>query len=391
MKTENKAFLIIIFSIFVLGFGIDLYAPSFPDLVNAFQTTPRWIQLSIPSYLIGYALGLVILGPIADHYGIRKVIFIGITTYLIFCMLSTFTTSIYTFLTFRIFQGFGAASIGVIWPPLLSSFFSRKELAIKMSYISIGYRISPLIAPLIGGYLLVLFGWEANFYFLSLYLLFIFAPLMLIVPRHPRRIESDTKKSMYKHYITLLRRPNFLNIGICLAIPYAIFIIFIIIGPFFIQDSLGYSPIFFGHLAFLVGIMNILGGIINRLLLHKLEAFQITNLGTYALLLTVVVQFILSLFYPTSLYVFIGCLGFITLSSRLIGPNLFFALMDSLHGGKGTAAALLGIIQTVATVLLTFLASYLKSTTIQPLSLAYLALGILCFILSKKGRQIPQE
>lgn len=380
-KTGNQVLTILIFLILVLGFGIDLYAPSFPELVSAFRTTPQWIQLTVPTYLVGYVLGLALLGPISDRFGLKRIIILGIIFYLIFSCLSTLATNVSTFLFLRVLQGVGAASIGVTWPPLLSSFFTGKRLAAGMSYLSISYRISPLIAPLIGGYLAVLFGWQSNFYFLSLYLLILLIPIALFLPKK----EGEKSSLMFKQYFSLLQYPNFLKYSSCAGIIYAMLIIFNIVGPFFIQDILGYSPIAFGHMAFFIGLMTLLGSFSNRLLLHKLEIPQIIKLGAFVVLLLSIALCALAFFLPKSLSLFLISVGLISFSSGLVGTNLFTILIGGLKEGKGAASSLIGIIQIATTILLTFLASFLKSSTIVPFSIAYLCMGILTFFLSKNA------
>jgi len=382
-KQANKIITIVVSMIFILGFGIDLYAPSFPELVKAFKTTEQLIQLSISTYFLGYIAGLMILGPLSDTIGRKKVAIYGLITYIIFSYLCSLSTNIYTFLALRCLQGASVASVGIVFRSMFSDIFDGKKLATAMTYASMSYRIGPIIAPLIGGYLVVYFGWKSNFYFLSLYSTIILTLVILFLPETHFENHPFNLKAVLAKYFSILKNRSFLGGAICQGTLYGMMIVFNVIGPFFIQDVLGYSPIAFGRIAFFMGVLAFAGILSNRILLRKKEVEQLIRVGIYSTLALCILQAILALFFPLDLYVFIIPVGLTFFASGLVVSNMMSKGLEAIPTGKGTAGALFGILLITATMILTALSSFLRSDTITPFAFGYLGMALLAFSIYK--------
>jgi len=96
----------------ILGFGIDLYAPSFPAIANSLKTTQQLVQLSIATYFFGYMVGMLFLGPISDALGRKKPLVLGIAFYCLMSFFCAFSTNIYLLLLLRMLQGVGVSAVG---------------------------------------------------------------------------------------------------------------------------------------------------------------------------------------------------------------------------------------------------------------------------------------
>ncbi len=366
--------------IFILGFGIDLYSPSFPLMAKSFQTTNQLVQLTIATYFLGYVLGMIFVGPLLDTFGRKKPLLIGLSFYFIMSLLCSFSTTIHMLLALRFLQGIGVTVVGVGFRAILSDAFTGQRLATAMTYSSMSYRIGPIIAPFFGGYLTVYFGWQSNFYFLALYSALLIVIVAIFLPEtHLERLAFHSK-TIFHRYLSILKLLPFLGGAICIGILYGMMIVFNVVGPFFIQDILHHSPITYGHIAFSVGCFAFIGIVINRFLLRTKTRTTMITIGIYAIFMTCIVQVIISFIFPINLYCFIVPIIVIFSATGLINSNMMSHILDLIPLGKGTASALLGIVIITCTGILTALSSFLKSDTIRPFALAYLVMIILCFL-----------
>ena len=282
-------------------------------------------------------------------------------------------------LVLRLFQGIGVAAVGLACRSILGDVFVGRRLAIALTYFTMSYRIGPIIAPLIGGYLEAFVGWQASFYFLALYGLIIFGVVLSTLPEtHFERISIHPKAVILK-YRSLLKLPSFVGGALCIGTNYSLMIIFNVIGPFFIQTVLGYSPVDYGHIAFVLGIFAFLGILANRLVLHRFSPKKIVKVGIYSLVGVTVLQVIFALIFPVNLYSFLVPVAALLFTSGLIVSNITSLILGSIPKGMGTSSALISIIIISSTGVLTALSSFLKSNTALPFAIAFLAIMLGCY------------
>ena len=376
----HQIIFVVVTMIFILGFSIDLYSPSFPDIAKSLRTSNQLVQLTISTYFFGYMMGIILIGPVLDTFGRKKPILICLSFYCLMSILCSYSRTIDMLLALRMLQGIGVAVVGVGFRAILSDVFIGQRLATAMTYTSMSYRLGPIIAPFIGGYLAVYFGWQSNFYLLALYSAFLILIVSIFLPEtHLERSFFHPKKILQK-YVSVLKNLPFLGGALCSGILYGMMIIFNVVGPFFIQDILKYSPITFGHIAFIIGFFSFLGIILNRFLLKKHSREKLVRLGMYSILIICFSQVIVSFIFPINLYAFIIPILLVIFTTGLIISNMMSRSLDLISLEKGTASALQGFLMIVTTGILTFLASFLKSNTIVPFAWTYFSLFILCFI-----------
>jgi len=366
----------------ILGFGIDLYTPAFPTIVKSLDTTNQLVQLTIATYLVGIIIGCIAWGPISDILGRKKPLVISLSIYAILSLLCGFATSISALLILRFFSGVFAAAI-TNNRAILGDVFSGKKLAGSMTYYTMSYRMGPIIAPLFGGYLVTFISWESIFYFLALY---IFVVLILVIIFLPETHEDTTTfqpMQILKLYMSYCKNPVLAGGGICLGIYYSLMLLFNVVGPFFIENILGYTPLTFGHLAFILGIIAFMGMVINRILVQHFPPMKVLAFGVYAILVVGICQVITAFIFPVNLYSFMIPITIILFLTGFVSPNLMSHIIGLAKHNRGTISAFLGITLFIAVSTIIALSSFLKSDTSIPFSLAYFVLIVGCFLLYK--------
>lgn len=173
----------------VTPLAIDMYLPAMPQIADSLTSNITTLQNSLSLYLFFYALGMFLFGPLADRFGRKKMLIIGLSGYSFFSLLLALTRNIELFLLFRALQAvFGGAATLVI-PGTIRVLFG-KDTVKGLSYVSSIMMIAPMLAPSIGGALLELSDWRLIFLFLFGYSLVV----LLISLRAFPNIEPTTEK-----------------------------------------------------------------------------------------------------------------------------------------------------------------------------------------------------
>ena len=195
MNSENsnqvslKLLLPLLASIMALSpLAIDMYLPAMPILAEHLGTDMPMIQNSLSIYLLGYALGLILFGPMADKSSRRKMVLFGISGFLGVSLLLPFVITIEQFLSLRFIQAFISSAATVVVPGAIREYY-QKDTAKGLSYVSIIMMLAPMIAPSIGSVLLISHSWQLIFYVLAFYS----AVVLLLVAKYlPEAVNSST-------------------------------------------------------------------------------------------------------------------------------------------------------------------------------------------------------
>jgi DHA1 family bicyclomycin/chloramphenicol resistance-like MFS transporter len=181
-QVSLKIILPLLASIMALSpLAIDMYLPAMPILAEDLNTDMPMIQNSLSIYLLGFALGLIIFGPMADNSSRRKMVLFGISGFLIASLLLPFVTNIEQFLLLRFIQAFISSAATVVVPGTIREYY-QKDTAKGLSYVSMIMMLAPMIAPSIGSILLVAHSWQLIFYVLVFYSAIVILLVMRYLP-----------------------------------------------------------------------------------------------------------------------------------------------------------------------------------------------------------------
>ncbi|HHL32635.1 MAG TPA: MFS transporter, partial [Oceanospirillales bacterium] len=167
-------------------FAIDTYLPAIPTMAQFFQVNIQLVELSIPLYLIGFALGQIIGGPISDNYGRKWIGIFGLSLFFSTSFLITFTDNVTQLWVLRFVQAFGGGFGLVICSAIVRDLYDGKDAAKIFTLIGFIMMIAPLIAPAIGSIFLYYFNWQAIFSLLAIYAFLQIIIIFFFIP--------DTKK-----------------------------------------------------------------------------------------------------------------------------------------------------------------------------------------------------
>ena len=145
------------------GMEFDLFVPSFPELQNHFNLTPFWVESLLSVNFIGYCLSLFFLGGLADRYGRKPIILLGLTIFIFGSLLCLYPYSYYFLVSGRFLQGIGIAAPAILSFLIIADSYPLKEQQFLMAILNGSINIAVAVSPVIGSYLTLYFHWQGNF------------------------------------------------------------------------------------------------------------------------------------------------------------------------------------------------------------------------------------
>jgi DHA1 family bicyclomycin/chloramphenicol resistance-like MFS transporter len=143
--------------------AIDMYLPALPSIAAGFGTTAAAAQQTVAVFLVGLAFGQLVYGPLSDRYGRRGPILIGVGLYVLGTLGCMLSPSIEALIACRIVQAAGACAGMVLSRAVIRDLYPSSQVLHVLSLLMMVMGLAPILAPLLGGWILVVGDWRAIF------------------------------------------------------------------------------------------------------------------------------------------------------------------------------------------------------------------------------------
>lgn len=350
--------------------AIDMYLPAFSAIADGLNTNSGLVERTLASYLLGLALAQLFYGPIADRFGRKPPLILGLSIFTIASLMCAQAQSIEQLSLWRIIQAFGGAAGMAVPRAVIRDRLNTRESARAMSMLMLIMGVMPILAPLIGAQLLNLSSWRGIFNLMvaagGLLLLATVFTLQESMPKE--RAQPLRPSHIARNYLGLYKHRGFIYFSLAGGIASAGMFAYIAGSPRVFIELLQVNPNYFGFYFGVNAAALIFTSQINAYLLQRhaperlLAIAQTTQL--FVVLIGVALTLANMLTLSSLMFVLIGfmaCQGF-------VNPNAAALALSSQGKRLGTASALMGTLQMLACALAGLAVSAWHSTTALPLT-----------------------
>ena len=368
--------------------AVDFYLPSFPALAAAFEVDVEQVQQSLAVYFIGLACGQLIYGPLADRYGRRGPLLFGVALFVLSSLACALAPSLDALIVARLAQALGGCAGMVVSRAVVRDLCEPRDAAKVFSQLMLVMGVAPILAPLAGGLLLRLFGWQSIFYCLTLFSALVGLGLYRWLPETlPREGPRLALRGSLGRYLSLLRDREFMAFALAGGLSMAGMFAYVAGSPFVFIQLYGVPAEHYGWLFGANAVGFILTAQLNSWLMRfRGPGFWLRRLSGLFLLCTLALLACAAWQAPlwllmAPLFVAIACLGCIL-------PNAGACAMARQGSQAGSASALMGSLQFVIAALASALVGLLHDGSALPMALVIVGCASLAALMAWYSGQV---
>lgn len=296
----------------------DMYLPGLPIMAESLGSTTVGVQLTLTTFMAGLGLGQLLVGPLSDSWGRRKLILAGTVVLAISSAVCAMAPTVEVLIAARLIQGFSGGTGIVLARAVIADKAKGNQAAKLFSLMMIIGGVAPVAAPLLGGVLLGPIGWRGIFWVLTGLAIVMALGALLFVPETlpPEKRHGGGLKIMAGNFGYVLSKRRFVGYAAAMALGFGGMFSYISASPFVTQDVLGLSPGQFSMVFAVNSVGLVLSNAINARLIGRFEVRKLLlvgvttmfTAGTLLLLAMIVVGYNAAVILPL-LFVAVSAVG----------------------------------------------------------------------------------
>lgn len=369
----------------LIAFGplsTDMYVPALPSMSAYFGTSPSVVNLTLSLYLVGFAIGQLVYGPVSDRFGRRPALLGGLSIYFISTCAVMLAPTIETLIAARFFQALGACSGQVIGRAIIRDLHDRAGTTRMLAYATVVMGLTSAVTPTLGGFISVWLSWRVIFLFLAVYGLFIGFFIWRRLPEPLARLNPHAIQPLktLRNFGFLLRDRAFAGYLASLCFMFAGMFSFIAGGSFVFQEVLGLKPQEFGLVFMAMASTFIVGSLITGRVSRRIDPHRVYGLAISGAAVGAVLVAIVAASEPSGAVVLVLPWMLVTFSMGFVMPLGYAAALSAHPHLAGTASALLGASQSASSAFAGYLAGRVFNGTALPMGLLIGIFTTLAFV-----------
>ncbi|KLW88705.1 bicyclomycin resistance protein [Enterobacter sp. BIDMC92] len=336
--------------VFILGLlamlmplSIDMYLPALPVISTQFGVPAGSAQMTLSTYILGFALGQLFYGPMADSLGRKPVILGGTLVFAVAAVACALAQTIDHLIIMRFFHGLAAAAASVVINALMRDIYPKEEFSRMMSFVMLVTTIAPLVAPMAGGAVLVWFSWHMIFWILALAALLASAMIFFFIDETlpVERRQKFHIRTTIGNFASLFRHKRVLSYMLASGFSFAGMFSFLSAGPFVYIELNHVSPQHFGYYFALNIVFLFIMTIINSRFVRRVGALNMFRAGLW-------IQFVMAVWLVVSAFLGVGFWALVVGVAAFVGcvamvsSNAMAVILDEFPHMAGTASSLAG-------------------------------------------------
>ncbi|MDQ4120638.1 MAG: Bcr/CflA family multidrug efflux MFS transporter [Acidobacteriota bacterium] len=359
--------------------SIDMYLPSFPQIAADFVVSVARVELSLAAFFVGLSFGQLLYGTATDRFGRKKPLYVGLSIYCAASLTCAFAPNVEALIILRFFQALGACGGIVIARATVRDLFEHSESARVFSLLMLVMGVAPILAPLIGGYVALFFGWHAIFAVVSVFSAICLAAVYKFLPETREPNSNVRLGKTFGIYLNILKDRGFLGFTLAGGLAQAGMFAYITGSPFVFIELLGipaehYGWVFGSNALGMIAVSQINGRLVRSINPTRILRVCLFVTALFSLLLILAGVFNLGFWgVVIPIFLYIASLG-------MIFPNATAGALSEQTENAGAASALIGTLQYGLAAIASSLVSYFNNGTSLAMTTLIGACGIAAFL-----------
>jgi DHA1 family bicyclomycin/chloramphenicol resistance-like MFS transporter len=331
----------------IAPFATDMYLSSFPEMAADLGTSASGIQATLMAFLVGLALGQLVIGPVSDQRGRRRLLLLGTAVAVLASIGCALAPSVGVLVAARFVQGLAGAAGIVLARAVVTDVARGAAVARAYSMLMVVQGVAPVVAPLVGSALAVAAGWRSVFWVLAALCAVMFvASLVVVHETHPEHRRASGGAARLRADIgTVLRDRAFVAYLLTFVFAFGAFFAYISASPFVLQTMLGLTTGQYS-LAFAVNALGIMvASAAAGQLVDRVGARRLVRVGGAIMLVASVGLLALAATGSVTLWPVLVAFFLLVVALGLIAGNATMLAMQQVPEASGSASAVLGSLQ----------------------------------------------
>lgn len=374
----------------IINSAMDMHAPVLPEIGTFFQTSETLTQWTVSSYFLGTAIAALFYGPLADCYGRKRLLLIGVTFFTCASVWCTVAHDIYELIIARFFQGVGGVSSSVIWLTIIKDIFKGKDSVRTLNVFNMTISISLSAAPIVGSIVADYFGWRGIFAVLSILGLNQIILISIIIPETLRKKEDQNTSVIraFKNYKVLFSNRAFLVFALLNGLIHGLHVAQIPLFSIHLQDVMKISRESFALYQFVPTFFYALSAAFVRQYVKDSGLYATIRIGMYLIAVYVISLLIVQAFFSDSVNWMVSTYCIYTICCPFIGTVVTTKAMELFNTMGGTSSSALTSIRQLTASFITFSAAAVYNQTFQSITIVLLVcvgITVIAFMTHQKA------
>lgn len=384
LNPNSLAMTLLLAGLAALGpLATDIYVASLPQIAAAFDASIASAQFTLTWYLVGFAAGQIVYGPFSDKFGRRPAMLFGFVLYIAASLACLFATSITVLIVARVAQALGGAGPIILARAIVRDLYEGSRAARQYAVMAMISGITPVCAPILGGFLQEWFGWRASFFVMAIAGIAFGAIVLFLLP------ETNTRKqpgpisfaSILRNFAFVARNKAYLTYLGIQACAYNGLFGFVSASSVVLQGSYGLTPIAFGMVFAISSLSFVFGAWLGSRLVTRRGLEGMIALGVALLCAGGVLQVLGLYLFPHAIAALVAPNMLYFMGVGFLLPNTMAAALTPFPERAGAASSLMGFTQMTSGAIVGSIVGAMLGSSAWPMAIVTCSAGIGAFVL----------
>lgn len=355
----------------------DLYLPSLPKMAENFNVANTLINLTLVLFFVFFALGTLVWGPLSDKYGRKPILIIGMIIYTVASFLCALSGNVYQLIAFRVLQAIGSGSAVGVSTALVKDVYQGKKRVSVLALVQSMAMTSPIVAPVIGAFILQFTSWRGVFFILFLVGIIAVLGGVALEETIIERNNGNILQSISRIRI-VAKNPGFIYLVLIFSMLGIPGMAFISASSYIYVNSFGLSEQVYSYFFSFNAIFFVIGPLIY---IRLSKYFKSNSIITGCYIITAISGILICTLGTSSSWLFAASIFPASLCGSLMRPPATNLMIEQQQRDTGAAASLMSCIGTIVGSVGMLLISFDWGNIIIAMGIMYVLISIISVVL----------